>query len=125
MNLESQILHFLHARPSGLSIGELEATLRQQGSAVNPGAVECLLRLSDKFACKAERWLHRIDPKAEAVVAALERHVQSTGRHLFKAETALAGLEVHQKPTADELVAILSESKSFELLKNGMIKYKA
>ncbi len=125
MKLDSQLFRLLHARPSGLTVGELEVALRQQGATPNPGAVECFLRLSEKFAFKSDRWLLKTDPKADAVIAALEHHVQTTGRHLFKAETALAGLEVQQKPTADELLTILSETKTFELLKNGMIKYKA
>lgn len=125
MNLDSQLLHLLRARPSGVTVGEMEAALRQQGTTPNPGAVECFLRLSEKFACKSDRWLVKTDPKADAVVAALERHVQATGRHLFKADTALAGLPVDLKPTADELVAILRETMSFEVLKNGMIQYKS
>jgi hypothetical protein len=124
MNLEIQILHLLHSRPGGLTIGELEAVMRQQGNVPNPGSLECILRLSSKFSCKAARWLRKTDSKTEAVIAAFERHVQTTGRHLFKAETALASLPVESKPTEDELVSILSESKSFEVLRNGMIQYK-
>ena len=124
MTLQLQIQQLLVSRPAGLTIAELEAALRQQGASPNPGAVECLLRLSNKFACKADRWLHKTDPKAEAVLAALERHVQTTGRHLFKAETALAGLAVELKPTAEEFLSILRDTTSFEVLKNGMIQYK-
>ena len=125
MNLEPQILNLIRSRPAGLTIGELEAAMRQQGNMPNPGSLECILRLSAKFSCKADRWLRKTDSKAEAVIAALERHVQTTGRHLFKAETALAGLPVESKPTEDELVLILSETKSFEALRNGMIQFKS
>ncbi len=124
MSLEPHILNLLHSHPAGLTIGELETALRQKGLAPASGLVECLLRLSQKVSCKSDRWLRKTDSKAEAVIAALERHAQSTGRHLFKAETALAGLPVESKPTEDELVSILRDTKSFEVLKNGMIQYK-
>ena len=125
MSIEPHLLHFLEARPSGLTIGELEAALRQQGAPPNPGTVECVLRLSPKFSCNADRWLRKADSKAAAVVAAFERHVQTTGRRLFKADTALASLPVDSKPTAEELLSISNDTNSFDVLKNGMINYKA
>lgn len=124
MNIEANIQELLGTRPAGLIIGDLETALKQQGHAPIPGLVECMLRLSPRFSCKAGRWFRWTDSKAEAVIAAFERHVQTTGRHLFKAETALTGLSVESLPTAEELHSIVGGTKCFEVLRNGMIQYK-
>lgn len=124
MSLETTIAEILWASPHGLLLDDVEAALarRQQGAA--PGAVECLLLLSDQFVPRAERWFRKSATKADAVADALRQYARETDRRIFKAEAALRRLPPEQQPTREELAQIVLQSGEFETLKNDMIRWK-
>ena len=122
MSLELAISKLLASHPDGMSLDEVEAGLETAQPYPGPGVVEVILRLSDRFTAKTERWLRKTGGKYEQVAGALRKYAVDSARPIFRADNALRDLPDDQKPTADELASIVQDLPGFSLLKNNMIK---
>lgn len=122
MTLEQDLSELLAAHPDGLPVDEIELALEKIQCFPEPGVVEVVLRLSDRFTEQTERWLRKTSGKYELVANALRRYAKESARPIFRADNALRSLPDDQKPTVDELAGIVQELPGFRLLKNNMIK---
>ena len=92
-------------------------------TAESIAAVEIFCDLSPAISFEDGHWRTSASTKTKAVLAALLNHAQTTGKSIFRASSALAGLPVEQQPTEDELASIVEMAHGhFQLLPNNMIK---
>lgn len=119
-----RIKRALDRAATGMSTRHLAEGLGDDGSPESLGGVEFLCVMSPDFQAANGVWLTTRVGKAAAVLVALENHVTSTGKRIFRSSAALEGLSADTLPTEEELVQILESSgQRFELLPNQMIKF--
>ena len=119
-----KIKQSLDRATTGMSTRHIAEALREDCSPESLGAIEFLCMMAPDFQSINGFWHTTRIGKAAAVLVALENHVSSTGKRIFRSATALEGLPTETLPTEDELIQILESSgQRFELLPNQMIKF--
>lgn len=113
----------LDASSTGLVSRELCDKVGVSATAENIAMVDIICELSPAIVVEDGHWRASGSTKTKAVLAALRNHAQTTGKSIFRASSALAGLPVEQQPTQEELASIVEMGHGhFQLLPNNMIK---
>jgi len=121
--LAKRITDILEKHLSGATAGQICDDSDISYTPENIAAIDVLCGFNQHLSHDNIRWRLVSSSKTSAVLAALENHVQSTGKKIFRASSALSGLPLALQPTDDELKQALgSAGDRFQLLPNNMIK---
>ncbi len=119
--IREDLIQGLRQAPAGLPLATL---LSQAGlDAAEANLAEAVLLLSPEVGQMDGRWRLLDCGRLGRLLSAIDAFAASSGRKLFRAETALASLPAHEHPTQEELQdAIEASGGRYSLLPNLMIR---
>jgi hypothetical protein len=121
--LRDEIIRGLRSVQTGLTTTALLSEISIDYQSAKAAMVESLLLLSPEITLSEGRWRLVDQGRLGNILAAFDAHVTATGRRVFRAASALAGLPPHEHPTIEELQQAAQQSGGrYELLSNGMVR---